>query len=869
MSTKSEEHPKKTSQERISLLRGSRAARIVLLDDESAVRAAMKLMLEFYFKDYVVAECTDGDQVCRAISREPPDLLITDYSHPGLSGEEMLEHFARRRVKFPLVISSAFVAEVPDLQKRLLSLHGLTITLLNKPFQAQELRSKVLECLKPAPSCTATPFDSDRVGTTETKSEQATRHPSVSCKSLLDEATKNLFQQNAFRITGLPVDATTRQVAKHADRLKLMEELGQGATVHAGVFALKPPPTMDQIRDALQKLKDPEKRLVDEFFWFWPSEFGQRDSDEAGAQAMLRGGFDEAVELWSTREDEPTNDVVAKHNLAVLYHLCAVEWDLHAIHAGADEERRTKTKEYWQGALKRWKELLTDDRLWDKVANRIRQIDDARLSTGFARRMRVSFPAALSKISLELALAYAEARKLEDARFHVELAQHASHGLVTSGKTAESVLNPTKTRLKEHIRIARERTEASPSDGAPAVQDLLTHATPLVAIFDLFFGEVESDAKEVLDETAAACIDCLVSYQKKTEDNRAFVDLLQMTLALADAVEVRQRIEKNIQIGKNNLAFAELAPIRTICEAAAKAVEADPASGDKEAQRILSTTSQILSQLSSSATPQDTTDRAKDEVALALMHCAVVFGNKTEKWKPCIAILEESLRIAVGSDVKARVTINLQTVTKNAALYRDLIPISSAPSLSTMNGVGFALYGCTDEDPTTGSYLATYYFVFFAIPIFPIGRYRVTSTGNGYRFFGKAPLRTFDKGHLVISVGLILWLIIAISSTRSTSTTASDTPAPSVPVSAPRPLYDVQRSEIDSERLAVEALENQVGQLGREIESERLYVDATSQYAVNQFNGKVERYNALVRQAKAATSAFNQKVADYNAKLRR
>jgi hypothetical protein len=482
--------------------------------------------------------------------------------------------------------------------------------------------------------------------------------------------------------------------------------------------------------------------------------------------------------------------------------------------------------------------------------------------------MRVSLPEALNKINLQLALAYAEAAKFEEARRHVDLARNASYGVATLEATAERVLTPVKTRLKEHMRIARQRTEASPADGAAAVRDLLAHATPLVAIFDIFFGEAANGAKELLDETATTCVECLVSYQKKMEDNHAFVDLLQMTLPLADAVELRYRIEKNIQIGKHNLAFAELEPIRAICEAAAKATEANPASGDKEAQRILSATSHILPKLSSSGLPQETIDRARDEVALALMHCAVVFGNTTEKWKPCIAILEQSLRLAVGPDAKDRVTRNLQTVQKNNTIYGDLTPIYSAPSLSRINGIGFALYGCTDQDPTTASHLATYYFVFLAIPIFPICRYRVVPTGEGYRFFGKAPLRTFDKWHLAISVGLIIWLVIALSSTNSTPSAGFYAPSPPVSVPAPSPSYDSERAEIESDRSAANALESQVEELGREIESERLSLDRTSQSALDQFNARVDRYNALVGQAKAATAAFNQKVDRYNAKLR-
>jgi hypothetical protein len=144
------------------------------------------------------------------------------------------------------------------------------------------------------------------------------------------------------------------------------------------------------------------------------------------------------------------------------------------------------------------------------------------------------------------------------------------------------------------------------------------------------------------------------------------------------------------------------------------------------------------------------------------MHCAVVYGNKTEKWKQCIAFLEEALQYASSQEVKSRIQKNLSTVRDNDRLYGDLIPISSAPSLHTINGIGTTMYGSTDHDHASGSYLSTHYFVFFAIPIFPISRYRVIPTGNGYRFLGKAPLRTFDKWHIAISLGLIAWMFISM-----------------------------------------------------------------------------------------------------------
>jgi hypothetical protein len=116
---------------------------------------------------------------------------------------------------------------------------------------------------------------------------------SIECKPLLDATTKDLFRKNAFRITGLPVDATARDIGKHAEKLQLIAELGQDPQLNAA-FPLRPPPTVEDIREAIQRLKDPEKRLIDEFFWFWPESFGESRLD-AAFQALERGDFEDAA----------------------------------------------------------------------------------------------------------------------------------------------------------------------------------------------------------------------------------------------------------------------------------------------------------------------------------------------------------------------------------------------------------------------------------------------------------------------------------------------------------------------------------------------------------------------------------------------
>lgn len=92
--------------------------------------------------------------------------------------------------------------------------------------------------------------------------------------------------------------------------------------------------------------------------------------------------------------------------------------------------------------------------------------------------------------------------------------------------------------------------------------------------------------------------------------------------------------------------------------------------------------------------------------------------------------------------------------------FPDLSPIDKAPSLTTINTFGFKLYGKSDRDDETDSYMTTQYFVALFIPLFPIARYRVISEdGHGYRFLGKGKLRGIDWVHVAAFFALVFYMI--------------------------------------------------------------------------------------------------------------
>src|ERR1700730_17713431 len=200
---------------------------------------------------------------------------------------------------------------------------------------------------------------------TESEGFADSDYGSSESKAVLDVATKDLFRKNAFRITGLPVDATARDLAKHAEKLKVLAELGQDPHPTAA-FPLRPSATLEEIRSAIQKLKDPERRLIDEFFWFWPQTFGQSQSD-AAIEALQEGHLQTAADIWMSRRKDSTEGIVARHNLALIFHIEALDWENHCLRDEVDAKRRAEITEYWKAAFYRWSQVLTKEQLWENV----------------------------------------------------------------------------------------------------------------------------------------------------------------------------------------------------------------------------------------------------------------------------------------------------------------------------------------------------------------------------------------------------------------------------------------------------------------------------------------------------------------------
>jgi CheY-like chemotaxis protein len=111
--------------------------RILVVDDDPALRIALKAFLEF--RGYEVLQASDGREAIGSAAREKPDLLLMDINMPRFDGLRALEFLRFIGNSIPIII----ISSMSD-RKNVLGAAGLSADdFVRKPFDLSELGRRV------------------------------------------------------------------------------------------------------------------------------------------------------------------------------------------------------------------------------------------------------------------------------------------------------------------------------------------------------------------------------------------------------------------------------------------------------------------------------------------------------------------------------------------------------------------------------------------------------------------------------------------------------------------------------------------------------------------------------------------------------
>jgi hypothetical protein len=342
-------------------------------------------------------------------------------------------------------------------------------------------------------------------------------------------ATVDLYRHNAFRLSGLPVDASLRQIRRKTGEIEAAERLGDDGLIKSDqLFPVKPSPSAETISTALQRLRDPNRRLLDEWFWLWPIPGVELD----GAKPA------DAGRAWGERVGAGTAEAsIALHNIAVTAHLNVLE--------SGNGSKSVET--IWRGVYRRWRKVIDDERCWEWLEQRVAAIADPQLKTGAVAELRRELPSLLLEIHAGLA-ASAVAWPTR-VKLHVKAMRDSGFGREPVDRALLGAVQGQVTRLRALADRARDAVQAR-EPWEEVVGSITEESAADRKTLDLLVGLDHPVVAGVTDRLAGSLRECVIA-----SVNRSGADGLNQPEDYAHAV---QGLDKARAIARDGHAWQQI-----------------------------------------------------------------------------------------------------------------------------------------------------------------------------------------------------------------------------------------------------------------------------------------------------------------------
>lgn len=154
------------------------------------------------------------------------------------------------------------------------------------------------------------------------------------------------LKKNAYHILGLDTSASEKEILKRSKEVVNRLKAGDFPDYDLDIGVFNDFRTEENVKDALQRLQAPKKRIKEYFFWFQIAD----SVDEQVLGLFKLKDYLNAIRIWETASNgASTKAFFYKKNLAILYCLILSSED---------------NKDYLQNSLKTWKELIDSEKFW-------------------------------------------------------------------------------------------------------------------------------------------------------------------------------------------------------------------------------------------------------------------------------------------------------------------------------------------------------------------------------------------------------------------------------------------------------------------------------------------------------------------------
>ncbi len=342
----------------------------------------------------------------------------------------------------------------------------------------------------------------------------------------------NSLLYNSYHVLGLPVTATQRDILKRTNELQKLLKIDEVPSYDGDLLDPSKIRTEYSIKEALQNLSTPKKRIREYFFWFIENDA----IDEKVFEELNSKSYESAIKIWRLAGAKSTTKAFFyKKNLALLYCVLLLNENL-------------SNSSHLKNSLEIWKDLIDSDRFWATFRQYFKKHDDMNTSTEIIADFEKHVTSYLADIYTEIS------QKQNDNSFFTEFSTEFG---VKGEKATSDIVNPIYNNIHsivadiERIKITEITTDLDVKlkelkDGIHKIQIQLN------TLIDLGLYE-DSETKTIRDKAVTSIRSVILDiYNNNLDTNNKCLALFAITMKIAGSVGMEHKIQADINTIKNN-----------------------------------------------------------------------------------------------------------------------------------------------------------------------------------------------------------------------------------------------------------------------------------------------------------------------------
>ena len=397
----------------------------------------------------------------------------------------------------------------------------------------------------------------------------------------------NRYQNNAFRVLGLPSNASVQEVLARANEIKVKSSVGISVKFDYDFPWIGPIDRSEEnLNNAVQRIENPVSRFQEELAWFWV----ESDRDKEAISLLVKGDHGGANTFWKT--ENPT----AWHNRLVLIHSIVIATEASIIyenlgkcnvcsacgHQFLDTDNYvfclkcggkviTVPKEVkklseahwgnWDFVINRLNALKGSPEYWGEVRKKVQLINDPRLSDNNIEEFRSKFLSNNLSVNFQVIKRALEVKDYERVKQHVLLVNKVNLPVEVLRDGLNSILRSRIDFINEKInkyeKYLTDLAKTTPKELILLSNQLISEISESLYDCNLIDTKLLSEVSLAKDNLAKIVKRISIKLNRDFDDNEHALYLINMAIEYSVSDFIKQDLEENKKVLQENLKFEQ------------------------------------------------------------------------------------------------------------------------------------------------------------------------------------------------------------------------------------------------------------------------------------------------------------------------